>query len=163
MKKRFYLIALFFLLCYSAEAKVRVINGNNLEIDGMRFFLEGMDAPKYKQQCLNRHGEEYRCGKAAIKYLEKIVQGKEVRCDLLRVDKYERAMSVCYAGEANVALEMIKAGWAVAYDRGNKAFVEAEQEAKAAQKGMWQGKFMRPEFYRVLNPYKPKEIPSKQQ
>ena len=163
MKKRFYLIALFVLFCHSAEAKVRVANGDTLEIDGVRVLLEGVSAPKYKQLCRDSQGEEYRCGKAAIKHLESLIEGKDVRCEKARMDKYDRELSVCYAGEANIGLEMIRAGWAVAYDRRNEALMKAEDEARAAKRGMWQGKFMRPEFYRALNPYKPREIPSKKQ
>jgi endonuclease YncB( thermonuclease family) len=43
--------------------------------------------------------------------------------------------------------QMILAGWAVAY--GEK-YVQEEAQARALKKGIWRGKFMRPELYRAL-------------
>ena len=46
---------------------------------------------------------------------------------------------------------MVRAGWAVTYRTDNKAYLAAEKEAKKLEKGLWQGKFMRPEYYRRLH------------
>ena len=46
---------------------------------------------------------------------------------------------------------MVKAGWAVTYR--HEMFKSAEEKAKKAKSGIWQGRFMRPELYRVLKRY----------
>ncbi len=46
---------------------------------------------------------------------------------------------------------MVLSGSAVAYDYKKKIFAQEEMEAKKQKKGIWQGKFMKPELYRRLN------------
>lgn len=59
-------------------------------------------------------------------------------------------MSECFAGRTNINLEMVRSGWAVAYKSRDAAYLEAQVDAKRAKLGIWQGKYMKPELYRIL-------------
>ncbi len=130
--------------------KVRVIDGDSLVVGGREVRLEGMDAPEYKQSCYTAKGLAYACGVRATTYLQRLVKGKKVRCEPVEIDRYHRVVAFCYAGGKNLNAEMVRAGQAVAYDRYDDSFVPAEKEARKAGRGIWQGKFMRPEFWRLL-------------
>ena len=51
--------------------------------------------------------------------------------------------------------EMVKAGYAVSYKYDR--YHLAEKRAKQRKKGIWRGKFMRPEIYRAIKREKEKE------
>ena len=60
------------------------------------------------------------------------------------IDRYKRRISVCYAGLYDINAEMVKRGWAVAYIRYSKDYIDEEKFAKSNKIGMWQGKFINP-------------------
>jgi endonuclease YncB( thermonuclease family) len=43
---------------------------------------------------------------------------------------------------------VVRAGWALAYRRYAKDYIEAENQAERAGRGIWQGSFTRPEIWR---------------
>ena len=57
-------------------------------------------------------------------------------------------MQKCYdANGISIGEKMVRDGFAVSY---GDDYQKAEDEAKAYKKGIWKGKFMRPELYRAL-------------
>ena len=44
---------------------------------------------------------------------------------------------------------MVRSGWALAYRHYSEAYVGQEAEAKAAGRGLWQGRFIEPWDYRA--------------
>ena len=46
---------------------------------------------------------------------------------------------------------MVRAGWALAYARHGLDHAAAQDEARAAQRGLWQGSFEMPEAWRKAN------------
>lgn len=54
----------------------------------------------------------------------------------------------CFADGADVSEVLIKAGWAVTADRVANIYVGAEEEARQAQRGLWVGRFERPQLER---------------
>ena len=151
------MLVFVFLTCGArAETGIKVIDGDNLEINGKSIRLIGIDAPEYQQLCRDAQGHDYQCGQESLFYMQKLVdsalkRGDEVICHKEGVDRYKRDLSVCFVGELNINEEMVRAGWATVYRHDD--YLSAEKEAKSAKRGMWQGKFMRPELYRVLKRY----------
>lgn len=148
--------ASLFLFKCQAQARVKVVDGDSLEIGGKKIRLVGIDSPEFFQICETSDGKAYECGQEALKFMQSMVdagaaQKNQVVCKKVGTDRYNRALSLCFVGEKNLNLEMVLNGWAVVYR--NERFVEAEQEAKSNHRGIWQGKFMRPELYRILNKY----------
>lgn len=135
----------------SAVQQVKVIDGDSIVVNGVEMRLEGIDAPEYQQICYDTDKKGYRCGVKAREYLLKLTAGKKVSCKKLSVDRYKRQVSVCYAGGTELNREMVRAGWAVAYDRYSDDYAGEEKEARKYKRGIWQGKFMKPELWRRLN------------
>lgn len=120
--------------------------------------LYGIDAPEAekgnkKTGKISKHEEPF--GKEAKHYLSSMIFKKNVRIDIIDIDRYRRMVGVIWLGDKNVNLEMIRAGMAEAYreylrEPYRKQFIQAEKEAKAIGKGIWsQGEsYVRPSEFR---------------
>lgn len=137
----------FPLVCY---AQIKVVDGDSFFIGKKEIRLSGIDAPEYFQDCYDANGKKYACGKKAKEALVELI-GPDLVCDKLLTDKYKREVAVCYSKGENINKKMVEIGWAVAYKRYTDEYNEAEKLAKKNKKGVWQGRFLKPEFYRILN------------
>lgn len=150
---------LFFLItaAHSAHAgDIKVIDGDSIIVNDKMTRLVGIDAPEYFQVCYTKQDEPYFCGQEAKSYLENMIKegrkhGKEVNCKKQGTDRYKRDLSVCRIGKKNLNKAMVSEGWAIAY-RHNR-YEKAQKEAQNQKKGIWQGRFMRPELHRILQKY----------
>ncbi len=151
MRKILIILLMLYCVCASitVEAKVVVVDGDSLLIDGRDIRLEGIDAPEYNQKCYDAQNKLYDCGQKAKEMLQKLV-AQGVVCKKRKTDRYKRDVSICYAGSIDVNKEMVHSGWAVAYTRYLRDYEKDELEAKNAKRGIWCGRFMRPELFRVL-------------
>lgn len=152
MKKISALIVLFALLGYSlaTSAEIKVVDGDSLVVDGERVRLLDIDAPEFFQTCRKDDGSEYKCGKDSLNYLRKMVEENDISCECEeKPDKYGRKLCECFAGEMSLNREMVRSGWAVRY--GKRKYAEEENDARRNKRGVWQGKFIRPALYRILN------------
>ncbi|MCQ2741419.1 MAG: thermonuclease family protein [Alphaproteobacteria bacterium] len=130
-----------------------VVDGDSLEYGTERIRLNGIDAPEYFQSCKDQKGNDYSCGIAAKNHLAELV-ANGISCTEQGTDKYGRSLQECFLSDGtDINKEMVASGWAVAY--GDK-YKKEETQAKQARKGIWKGKFMRPELYRALNGNKQK-------
>jgi len=112
--------------------------------------LAHIDAPEYYQTCKRADESTYNCGIKAREKLESLLKLGELSCKTVGRDIYNRDMSECFAGRTNINLEMVRSGWAVVYKSRDAAYLEAQADAKRAKLGIWQGKYMKPELYRIL-------------
>lgn len=160
MKKILWVLA----LCLFAEPvlgeNVKVVDGDSLVVDGQMTRLIGIDAPEYFQKCQYTDGTEYECGKKALEYMRQMINegqknGDKLKCKKKDTDKYHRDLSICRIGKLNLNKKMVENGWAVAYR--HKWYQSAQDKAEAEKRGIWQGKFMRPELYRILQKYQKTE------
>jgi len=60
------------------------------------------------------------------------------------VDRYDRVVSQCFVGHVDVNEWLVAQGLALAYRRYSRAYVGAEDEARAAGRGVWAGTFEPP-------------------
>ncbi|KAI0283522.1 hypothetical protein BC826DRAFT_1059767 [Russula brevipes] len=115
--------------------------------------MAGMDAPELSHfgNPAQPHAPE------ALAWLKEHVEGRRIKCQLLRRDQYVRVVALpllprhrwewwTWIGPArNLSLEMIRAGWGVAYEGAGavygtwskEMYLVAEAEAQAARRGMW--------------------------
>ena len=142
---------LFLLIGISHGAdKINVIDGDSFFIGRREIRLSGIDAPEYHQNCFDFNNNAYACGKQSAQALQKMLKNGKVKCNTIVKDRYNREVSVCYSGEINLNKQMVADGWTVAYTRYTKDYAKVEQQAKKHQKGIWQGRFLKPEYYRIL-------------
>ena len=127
------------------------VDGDSLRKDGKDYRLHAIDAPELFQTCWKADGSEYNCGREARDALRALIRNASVTCQVLDTDRYGRAVSECSAGKMNLNDAMVLAGWAVAYTRHGQDHAAAQDEARAARRGIWQGRFQQPEAWRAAN------------
>ncbi len=136
-----------------AHAEVRVIDGDTLDVHGVKTRLWGIDAPEGKQSC-QRDGVAWLCGQEAARALRDLVEGKAVACRTVDRDRYKRSVAMCTADGVEVNAWLVREGWALDYRRYSKGeYASAEKEAREAKRGLWAGTFMAPwEWRRKRSP-----------
>ena len=144
------LVVLVAYVCFSScQAKgLYVVDGDSFEMGQERVRLYGIDAPEFVQNCYDVQGNKYRCGLKAKDFLETIIAQGKISCKRFGKDRYGRSLKECFSSDGkSLNAEIVKNGWAVDY---GKVYLQEEKEARRAKRGVWQGKFMRPELFRAL-------------
>lgn len=127
----------------------KVTDGDSLRAGPLRLRLYGIDAPEAKQTCYDHHGVIYGCGQAATAKLAELVNiGDRVECELIDIDRYQRLIARCRNNRVDLNRQMVRSGWAVAYQRYSRAFIADEHIARNDRAGLWAGQFQRPEDWR---------------
>lgn len=106
--------------------------------------LNGIDAPEHGQLCQNQAGKPYNCGQSALVALNGQVRGGEVRCGGTKHDRYQGLIATCWKGDEDLNQWMVLNGWAVAYRTFSTVYVDAEDTARMAKRGLWSGDFETP-------------------
>ena len=127
------LVCVLFATCAAAETVVRVKDGDSLVVDSngrqVEVRLAEIDAPEYDQP----RGDE------AHAALRSLVEGKDVRLDLIGGDAYRRIVARVFVDEIDVNAELLRRGLAWirrAYDPP-AAMIRLEDEARQARRGLW--------------------------
>jgi endonuclease YncB( thermonuclease family) len=121
----------------------KAVDGDSLEIGPARVRLYGIDAPEGKQTC-RRDGRPWRCGEDAAAKLRTLIRNVDLRCTPRDVDDYGRTVAVCRAGTTDVNAEMVRSGFALAYRRYSTDYVDEENDARNAHRGLWAAEFTPP-------------------
>ncbi len=107
--------------------------------------LYGIDAPetpKINRQSGKVHQPGQPFSEEAQKALKDKIMGKQVKLEILDIDKYRRMVGIVWLNDRNINLEMIREGYAEAFIEYLKPpyrveFLKAEQEARAGGKNIW--------------------------
>ena len=124
-----------------------VIDGDTLEIHGKRIRLHGIDAPESGQFC-EKDGKQYRCGQQATVALSDKIGRATIRCKQRDIDRYKRIVAVCRLGDVDLNAWVVRGGWAIAYRRYSRDYVNDESAARTAKVGIWAGRFIEPSRWR---------------
>ncbi|EOB5036985.1 thermonuclease family protein [Campylobacter upsaliensis] len=130
----------------------RVIDGDTIEllakenpynhITKLKIRLYGIDAPELKQAY----------GKEAKEYLSALVLKQEVSLIIENKDKYERIVGTIFLKGKDINKEMVKNGYAHAYESFSKKYLAEQADAKMFKLGLWQDKrVMSPSEFRRKN------------
>lgn len=131
----------------------KVIDGDTIIVAGERVRLHGIDAPELDQTFWWR-GRYIACGVMALAALETLTAGVNLRCRVVERDRHGRIVAKCFSPNGiDIGQRLVSAGWALAYRQYSTDYVDAENEARKARRGMWQGKFLKPWEWR--NPPQP--------
>jgi len=107
-----------------------ISDGDTVKILNKRIRLHGIDAPENKQTCI-RNFKKYNCGEEATSALKRKISGKSVTCKVQdKLDRYRRYIGVCFLENMDINKWMVRNGYAVAYRRYSKDYVEDENYAK---------------------------------
>lgn len=135
----------------SRDIQAVAVDGDSLRVGEQDYRLHAIDAPELHQSCSRQDGSRYPCGREAQAALRKLVQGQTLRCQTLEEDRYGRLVAECTVQGQNINDAMVRQGWAIAYRRHGVDHVAAEEDARSARRGIWQGPFTRPEDWRNAN------------
>ncbi|HUQ53677.1 MAG TPA: thermonuclease family protein [Gammaproteobacteria bacterium] len=125
----------------------KLIDGDSFELGNVGVRLFGVDAPEGRQSC-TRDGRDWSCGDSAAAELRRLVGSRDVACEQRDKDTYGRIVAVCRVGTTDLGEAMVRAGMATAYRRYSNDYVDEENEARRARRGIWAGEFTPPETYR---------------
>ncbi|PLS22361.1 thermonuclease family protein [Neptunicoccus cionae] len=143
------LIALACLSAPVAADTLRIVDGDTLDLGGIRYRINGIDAPEAGQKCKAGSGKDWACGTAATERLFALTRGKTVTCQELATDGYGRIVARCYAGSTDLAREMVAQGMAWAFLKFSDEYEAVQDRAKARRLGIWQAESQTPWDYRA--------------
>lgn len=133
----------------------RAADGDSLTLsDGTAIRLAGIDAPELHQSCTDSAGAPWPCGREAQRRLAQWVATGAIHCRATSTDRYGRRIARCSAAtQPDLGEAMVAAGLAVTPSvRGETGYDDAQDRARAARRGIWQGPFQMPADWRADNP-----------
>lgn len=122
---------------------VRVIDGDSIRIGKEEIRINGIDAFEGKQLCRLKDSD-WPCGKIASEYLRDYVGDSSIRCTWKERDQYQRALGHCFKDKKDIAAEMVRNGYALAYRKYSDRYIGEEINAKAGRLGVWAGEIVPP-------------------
>ena len=151
MKKKIVLIATFILLIVQnvSSNTVHVIDGDTIKIGNKKIRFSGIDAPELNQYCF-KNGKKILCGVLAKKALVKKIGNKVPKCVIEGKDIYKRILAECFINEKSLSKFLVRSGYAFAYRKYSKKFIQDEEVARKNKLGLWSMKFDYPWEFRKL-------------
>lgn len=137
---------------YTMDAEPKQIQDGDTAYVSLRFF--GIDTPESAQHCARSNGQCYACGEDATQALRELIGGKSAKVKLTGESTYGRPVATVFVGGKDMNLEMVRLGWATVYERYieddamKRRYLDAQEDAKAAKRGIWQGEFVMPHMWR---------------
>ena len=154
MKKFLEILVLGFLTCNISFAdSLRVVDGDTIVLNGEKIRFSGIDTPESsyrgkKQKCIFEKVEVY-CGYwSKIVLIEKISNNKVTCIKEPEPDRYNRILAECFVKGESLSKYLVRSGYAFAFRRYSKKFIEDEEFAKANKLGLWQTEFQFPWEFR---------------
>ena len=108
--------------------------------------MHGVDAPELGQSCTIK-GRPYDCGMVARTALLDLTAGTPVTCRTLEPVGQagpDGRPGRCTAGGYDLSEGMAYTGWALAERTVTTRYAPNEDDARAARRGLWKGKFEAP-------------------
>lgn len=122
-------IALIGFVATAAHGQI-VTDGDSLRVEGTVYRLWGIDAPELAQTC----PDGWAAGAMAAARLGQLTAGKLIECYRKDIDRYGRAVAMCYVDGQDLAARMVLDGLAWAFTRYSNDYKAAETSAR--QKGL---------------------------
>ena len=130
------------------DGTVRVIDGDTVDVGGVRVRLHGIDAPEVGQICQTHAGRDWDCGTWVSREVRARYQGAQAVCEAVEKDRFGRVVATCRVDGSDMGRRLVRDGMAVAYRKYSKAYVGDEALAKRASAGLHSGTFQRPADHR---------------
>ena len=143
------ILSLVFILTINdiKSQELKVIDGDTIYLKGEKIRFTGIDTPELKQTCI-KEGIENKCGVTAKQILINKIGNNTVKCISQGKDRYKRTLAECFVNNESLSSYLVRSGYAFAYRKYSKLFIEDENYAKANQLGMWSMEFDYPWDYR---------------
>lgn len=109
------------------EGRAEVVDGDTIRLAGQRVRLYGIAAIERRNPL----------GAETADVLRRMAAGHFIRCEVIDIDRYDRPVGRCYAGDLDLSAEMVRRGWAANYSRFTDAYEALEREARDECRGVW--------------------------
>ena len=148
MKKLLGILVLCLLWCNISFAdNLKVIDGDTIVLNGEKIRFSGIDTPELKQTCIYKN-QEVICGVFAKMLLIEKIGNKTPVCISEGKDIYKRTLAECFIDGESLSSFLVRSGYAFAYRKYSKKFIEDEEFARANKLGLWSMKFQYPWNFR---------------
>jgi len=153
MKKMFCtFVFLFFFCTYGFAESVRIIDGDTIVVNDEKIRFSGIDTPESDQTCIKKEDGIYwlvLCGKFTTDILVKKI-GNDIPSCIKEPEKdfFGRTLGECFVNGESLSKFLVRNGYAFAFVKYSKQFVEDEEYAKKNKLGLWAMKFEFPWDYR---------------
>ena len=143
---------LVFLFTYTdiKSQDVKITDGDTIKINGEKIRFSGIDTPELKQFCV-MDDKKNSCGLKAKQILADKIGDLKVTCIREGKDQYKRTLAECFVNNESLSSYLVRSGYAFAYRRYSKKFIDDEDYAKSNKLGMWAMKFEFPWDWRRKN------------
>ena len=143
---------IFFFLTYNdvKSYEIKIIDGDTIHLNNEKIRFTGIDTPELKQTC-NKNNEIIYCGIQARQLLTNKIGKNKVNCIKEGKDQYKRTLAECFVNDLSLSRFLVREGYAFAYRKYSKKFIEDENFAKNNNMGMWSMKFEYPWDWRKKN------------
>ena len=148
MKKLLVILILSLFSCNISFAdNLNVVDGDTIILNGEKIRFSGIDTPELKQTCMDKD-QEVLCGVLAKILLIEKIGSKTPTCISEGKDMYKRTLAECFVDDESLSSFLVRSGYAFAYRKYSKKFVEDEEFAKKNKLGLWSMKFQFPWDFR---------------
>ena len=148
MKKLLAILILCLLWCNISFAdNLKVIDGDTIVLNGEKIRFSGIDTPELKQTCIDKDKEVF-CGVSAKMLLIEKIGNETPECISEGKDIYKRTLAECFIDGESLSSFLVRSGYAFAYRKYSKKFVEDEEFARTNKFGLWSMKFQYPWDFR---------------
>ena len=144
-------VLVFFLINTKIKSQdIHITDGDTIKIDGEKIRFSGIDTPELNQFCFKEYIKNS-CGLKAKKILEDKIGKFKVTCIREGEDQYNRTLAECFVNNESLSSFLVRSGYAFAFRRYSKKFIEDENYAKSKKLGMWSMEFDYPWDWRKKN------------
>ena len=143
---------IFFFLTYNdvKSYEIKIIDGDTIHLNNEKIRFTGIDTPELKQTC-KKNNEIIYCGIQARQLLINKIGKNKVNCVKEGKDQYKRILAECFVNDLSLSSYLVKKGYAFAYRKYSKKFINDEDFAKKNNMGMWSMSFDYPWNWRKKN------------
>ncbi|MBE2985335.1 thermonuclease family protein [Campylobacter sp. RM6883] len=129
------ILAIAFPLLANPAKVVKISDGDTITVltpqkEQVKVRLHGIDAPEKKQAYGNKSRQ----------FLSNLIAGKEVEVKEKGKDIYKRTIGTIYLNGTDINTQMVASGYAWAYVKYSKDYVNLEKEARRQKLGLWRDK-----------------------
>src|SRR5258708_8722515 len=117
------LLSAIFPTNQSFAAGTIVRDGGTLQLAGVTYSLDGIDAPGLDQMCIDEHADAWTCGVDARDQLSRLIDSRQVRCeDLGLATLKKRHIGTCTVEGESVSLNqlLVRQGFALNFEPSAK-------------------------------------------
>ena len=114
-----------------------VRDGGTLEVAGVTYRLDGIDAPELDQMCIDEHADAWACGVEARDQLSSLIGGRQVRCEDLGLGTAykKRHIGICTVEGESTSLNqlVVRQGFALNFEPYGKRAIQGRRGRRERQ------------------------------